>query len=70
MVNKIKTVHQCFKGDKVTRGELGTPGRLGDKAWLLPKASSVSLEGDAFRTMPYTSNEMYFLLEKQEMDNG
>jgi len=34
---------QCFKGDKATQGELGTPGRLGNKAWLLPKASWVRL---------------------------
>jgi len=28
------TIGQCSKGDKVIQGELGTPGRLGDKAWL------------------------------------
>jgi len=36
--------NQCFKADKVTQGELGTPERLGDKAWLLPKASLVRLD--------------------------
>jgi len=35
---------QCFKGDKVTQGELGMPGHLGGKVWLLPKASWVCLD--------------------------
>ena len=48
--------YQCFKGEKVTQGKLGAPGRLGDKVLLFPsELAPPGCLSDIFKTLIITS---------------
>jgi len=55
-VLKENHYYQCFKGEKVTQGKLGAPGRLGDKVLLFPsELAPPGCLSDIFKTLIITS---------------